>query len=93
MSFEEKMIVSEDNKVCTHFHHLVLCSFFFVRLHNLVTQKQQDKQNLVKMEQKVKQERETRSTAENQLREERKSRKIEEAAARAMLIAAASPSR
>ncbi|PIK50967.1 hypothetical protein BSL78_12135 [Apostichopus japonicus] len=63
------------------------------RLHNLVTQKQQDKQNLVKMEQKVKQERETRSSTENQLREERKNRKMEEAAARAMIMAAANPSR
>ncbi|XP_030851191.1 macoilin-like [Strongylocentrotus purpuratus] len=48
------------------------------RLHNLVTQKQQDKQNIIQLEKKVKQERDGRTSLENLLKEERKSRKAEE---------------
>ena len=52
-----------------------------LRLHNLVTQKQQDKQTIVRMEQQLKNERESRISLENQMRDERKNHKSKEAAA------------
>ena len=64
--------------------------FLFCRLHNLVTQKQQDKQSLAKLEKNLKSERDSRQSVETQLKEERKSRKAEEAAAaRAVALATA----
>ena len=55
-----------------------------------MTQKQQDKQALAKLEKTLKSERDTRTSVENQLKEERKSRKAEEAAAaRAVALATA----
>ncbi|XP_071957097.1 macoilin-1-like [Antedon mediterranea] len=64
------------------------------KLHNLVTQKQQDKLTLSKIEQKWKSEIASRNVVENQLKEERKSKRADEAAAsRAIAMAAANAAR
>ena len=60
------------------------------RLHNLVTSRQQDKQNIAVLEKKMNEERKIRAGVELQLNTERKAKKAEEAAAaRAVAIATA----
>lgn len=65
--------------------------FFFVyRLHNLVTSRQQDKQNISILERKLQDACKNKCVVEQQLASERKAKKAEEsAAARAVLMAAA----
>ncbi|XP_077977202.1 macoilin-like [Glandiceps talaboti] len=84
LQLEEKSVKTEIQKVREANENLQ------TKLHNMVTQKQQDKQNLSKLEQKLKVEKESRSSAEIQLRDERKLKKAEEAAAsRAVALATA----
>ena len=61
------------------------------RLHNLVTQRRQDKENLALLERKLEQERKQRASVEQQLISERKAAKRieEQATARAIAMAAA----
>ena len=71
------------------FEHFNL--YFFPRLHNLVTSRQQDKQNISSLERKLNDEKKLRSGIESQLNSERKAKKAEEAAAaRAVALATAS---
>lgn len=64
--------------------------FFFFRLHNLVTSRQQDKQNIIGLEKKLNEEKKIRNGVEAQLNSERKAKKAEEAAAaRAVALATA----
>ena len=69
-------------------------SIFFIslfRLHNLVTSRQQDKQNIAMLEKKIIEERKLKTSIETQLAAERKAKKAEEAAAaRAVAMATAS---
>ncbi|ESO94855.1 hypothetical protein LOTGIDRAFT_232281 [Lottia gigantea] len=60
------------------------------KLHNLVTGKQQDKQNIAILEKKLAEERKLRTSLDQQLSAERKAKKVEDAAARAVAMAAAS---
>lgn len=63
---------------------------FFFRLHNLVTSRQQDKQNIIGLEKKLNEEKKIRNGVEAQLNSERKAKKAEEAAAaRAVALATA----
>lgn len=65
------------------------CIVFF-RLHNLVTSRQQDKQNIIGLEKKLNEEKKIRNGVEVQLNSERKAKKAEEAAAaRAVALATA----
>jgi len=65
---------------------------FYFRLHNLVTSRQQDKQNISILEKKMNEERKMRAGIELQLTTERKAKKVDEAAA-ARAIAMASTQR
>lgn len=61
------------------------------KLHNLVTSRQQDRQNLAQLERRLQDERRQRTQAEQQVSAERKAKKAEEAnTARAVAMAAAS---
>lgn len=61
------------------------------KLHNLVTARQQDKQNVSQLEKKLQEEKKAKGGLENQLAAERKNKKAEEAAtARALALATAS---
>ncbi|XP_050392701.1 macoilin-1 [Patella vulgata] len=61
------------------------------KLHNLVTSRQQDKQNIAILEKKLIEERKLRTSFEQQLAAERKAKKVEDAAAaRAVAMASAS---
>ena len=70
--------MNEKERVPLCFEYIAL--FFACRLHNLVTSRQQDKQNLAVLERKLAEERKTRSLTEQQLSQERKAKKSEEAA-------------
>ncbi|XP_035686117.1 macoilin-like [Branchiostoma floridae] len=64
------------------------------KLHNLVTARQKDKENLIATEKKLRAEQENKAALEKQLRDERKKKQAEEmAAARALAAAAANASR
>ena len=56
-------------------------SFFFFRLHKLVTSRQQDKESMSNLEKKLSEEKKQRSQFEQQLSQEKKAKKEREAAA------------
>ncbi|XP_033100438.1 macoilin-like isoform X2 [Anneissia japonica] len=88
LTAQEEVIMSEIDQIKKDNEQLQ------TKLHNLVTQKQQDKLTLGKLEQKWKAEMASRTAVENQLKEERKSKRAEEAAAsRAIAMAAANAAR
>lgn len=65
-------------------------SFFFFRLHGLVSARQMEKQALSQLERRVAEERRLRTVCEAQLSAERKAKKADEAAAaRAVAMATA----
>ncbi|RUS78285.1 hypothetical protein EGW08_013949 [Elysia chlorotica] len=59
------------------------------KLHNLVTSRQQDKQTIASLEKKLVEERKVRTQVEQQLASEKKNKNAEQAAARAVAMAAA----
>lgn len=55
--------------------------YIFYRLHNLVTSRQKDKENISALERKLLEEKKSKSALEQQLNTERKAKKAEDAAA------------
>ncbi|CAL1538922.1 unnamed protein product [Lymnaea stagnalis] len=72
------------------FFHFISIFFFFTKLHNLVTSRQQDKQTIATLEKKITEEKKTRTSLEQQLVNEKKNKNVEAAAAaRAVAMATA----